>query len=359
MIPNKINLKEYERFFEVDDAGYLLTDIYKHAYQDMGFLSIKKANRVGIYLSKKGVIKSKKTGLDLYATGQYKQKFDSFEKFIAGFDGEMSQLKFNRTQDLNRFFNLIFSFFEFYKYLEYFYTDNVYTDHSTIADLDMQNDIARVKTKGRILLNKIFLEDNGYMNSLFTALTSKYGIPRNILFNLSHSEITALSSGFKPDTALINSRSANYLRLTDKDNDLFVNNPEDILLESDLNLSLVNRIKGTIACMGQYSGVARVIEPNYSNYGCLDQILSEMKSGEVLVVESTSPDIIRACKLAGAIIANQGGMGSHAAIISREMGIPCLVGTQNATQHISTGDLVYVNANNGYIEILERGKAVS
>jgi phosphoenolpyruvate synthase/pyruvate phosphate dikinase len=111
--------------------------------------------------------------------------------------------------------------------------------------------------------------------------------------------------------------------------------------------------------MGQYSGIARVIEPNYSNYGSLDQILSEMKAGEVLVAESTSPDIIRACKLAGAIIANQGGMGSHAAIISREMGIPCLVGTQNATQRISTGDLVYVNANNGYIEILERGKAVS
>lgn len=358
MILHKINLKEYERFFEVDDAGYLLTDIYKHAYQDMGFLSIKKTNRVGIYLSKKGILKSKKNGFNLYATGQYQQVFDSFEKYITGFDDEMSRLKFDRTQDLNRFFNLIISFFEFYKYLEYFYTDNVYTDQSTITNLDIQNDIARVKTKGRVLLNEIFLEDNGYINSLFSALTSKYDIPKNILFNLSYSEITSIPSGFKLDTAIIKSRNANYLQLADKDNDLFTNKPENILSESTTNSSRVSRIAGTIACMGLYTGVARVIEPNYSNYGNLDQILSEMKPGEVLVAESTSPDIIRACKLAGAIIANQGGMGSHAAIISREMGIPCIVGTQNATQHISTGDLVFVNADNGYVEILERGKAI-
>lgn len=63
----------------------------------------------------------------------------------------------------------------------------------------------------------------------------------------------------------------------------------------------------------------------------------------------TSPDYIPLMKKASAIVTNQGGILSHAAIIARELGIPCIVGTQNATEKLKSGDKVEVNADVGFV----------
>lgn len=72
-----------------------------------------------------------------------------------------------------------------------------------------------------------------------------------------------------------------------------------------------------------------------------------------MVSETTSPEIMPACSRASAIITNQGGMMSHAAIVSREMGIPCIVGTQNATELIKDGMEIEVDASTGLIRLLK------
>jgi pyruvate,water dikinase len=59
-------------------------------------------------------------------------------------------------------------------------------------------------------------------------------------------------------------------------------------------------------------------------------------------------------KIAGAIITNQGGITSHAAITSREMKIPCIIGTKIATKVLKDGDLVEVDANRGVVKIIKR-----
>jgi len=65
--------------------------------------------------------------------------------------------------------------------------------------------------------------------------------------------------------------------------------------------------------------------------------ISEFKNGEVLITEITDPDWEPIMKMASAIVTNSGGRTSHAAIVSRELGIPAIVGTGNATEVISTG----------------------
>ena len=80
--------------------------------------------------------------------------------------------------------------------------------------------------------------------------------------------------------------------------------------------------------------------------------VNKMKKGEILVAPMTSPEFIVAMKKAAAIITDEGGITSHAAIVSRELGIPCLVGTKVATKALKDGDLVEVNANHGVIRIL-------
>jgi pyruvate,water dikinase len=99
------------------------------------------------------------------------------------------------------------------------------------------------------------------------------------------------------------------------------------------------------ASPGMAAGKAHVIPS-------ADQI-GDFKEGEVLVTEMTAPDWVPAMRKAAAIVTDSGGMTCHAAIVSREMGIPCIVGTKSkgtpATQAIKTGAEVTVDAKNGTV----------
>lgn len=75
--------------------------------------------------------------------------------------------------------------------------------------------------------------------------------------------------------------------------------------------------------------------------------IHKFKSGDVLVTEMTDPDWEPIMKIAGAIVTNSGGRTCHAAIISRELGIPCVVGTKNATQKTKQGQMVTVSCAEG------------
>lgn len=95
------------------------------------------------------------------------------------------------------------------------------------------------------------------------------------------------------------------------------------------------------ASPGLVAGTARVI---------LDvKDISQFMKGEILVTEMTSPDWAPAMRKAKAIITNSGGKTCHAAIVSRELGIPCVVGAGNATSLIKTGQLITVDATHGVV----------
>lgn len=72
----------------------------------------------------------------------------------------------------------------------------------------------------------------------------------------------------------------------------------------------------------------------------------------VLVAPMTNPDLVPAMRNAVAIVTDEGGITCHAAIISRELHIPCIVGTKDATKILKDGDLVEVDANNGTVKVL-------
>ncbi|WP_412990302.1 phosphoenolpyruvate synthase [Pediococcus siamensis] len=104
-------------------------------------------------------------------------------------------------------------------------------------------------------------------------------------------------------------------------------------------------IRGLPASPGLASGVVHVIDS--------PDDIDQFKQGEVLVTYMTSPDWVPAMKKATAIITNNGGMTCHAAIVSREMQIPCIVGTKSkgvaATDALKTGDVVTIDAKNGVV----------
>ena len=79
------------------------------------------------------------------------------------------------------------------------------------------------------------------------------------------------------------------------------------------------------------------------------EVEKRMQKGDILVVQSTNPDLMALCVKAGAIVTDQGGMLSHAAIISRELKVPCIVGTVDGTKVFKDGDMVEVDANSGVV----------
>lgn len=109
------------------------------------------------------------------------------------------------------------------------------------------------------------------------------------------------------------------------------------------NLQTAKRLEGLTGSPGTFRGKARVINGSPS---------PELKltKEEVLVCPMTSPEHLFLMKDAGAIVTDLGGILSHAAIIAREFNIPCLVGTDAATETIHTGDVIEVNADEGYVQ---------
>ena len=103
-------------------------------------------------------------------------------------------------------------------------------------------------------------------------------------------------------------------------------------------------IRGIVASKGKARGVARVIlQPNKA---------MSMKKGDILVTTMTSPEFTFAIEKAAAIVTDEGGITCHAAIISREKGIPCVIATKEATRLIHSGALIEVDADNGVVRIL-------
>jgi len=134
-----------------------------------------------------------------------------------------------------------------------------------------------------------------------------------------------------------------------KTNELFIvqARPETVHAMADKNIYKEYRLHGrgrvvlTGAAVGTRiaSGRARVIKS--------PKEINQFRKGEILVTEMTDPDWEPIMKIASAIITDKGGRTSHAAIVSRELGIPCIVGTERATRMLKTGQDVTVDCSSG------------
>jgi phosphoenolpyruvate synthase/pyruvate phosphate dikinase len=103
-------------------------------------------------------------------------------------------------------------------------------------------------------------------------------------------------------------------------------------------------LTGAIANMGVARGVVKVVH-DISELG-------KVEEGDVLVASMTIPEFVPAMEKAAAFVTDEGGITCHAAIVSRELDIPCIIGVQIATRTLHDGDFVEVDANNGVVRIL-------
>ncbi len=112
------------------------------------------------------------------------------------------------------------------------------------------------------------------------------------------------------------------------------------------NYSKIKEVKGTVANKGYVKARVKIISAMTNDQ---EKAISEMKKGEILVVSMTRPHLIFAMKKASAIVTDEGGIASHASIIARELGKPCIIGTKIATKVFKDGDLVEFDGEKGVV----------
>lgn len=104
-------------------------------------------------------------------------------------------------------------------------------------------------------------------------------------------------------------------------------------------------IKGQIGHKGKVKGIVKLVSS--------EKDLGKVEGGDILVAAMTVPKYLPAMKKAAAFVTDEGGITCHAAIVSREMGKPCIIGTKIATQVLKDGDKVEVDADKGIVKLVK------
>lgn len=195
-----------------------------------------------------------------------------------------------------------------------------------------------------------FLADYG-ASFMYKEIAKRSNFNPDWITEVSVSEMyRALEDEPLPSEKEMKKRFKNYAMISrDGQTELIVDEKKIKELEEiyKIDNTQVDEIKGNVACLGDIiKGKAKV---------CLDKSeISKVKRGDILVVQFTTPDFVPAMEKAAAIVADQGGLSSHAAIVSRELGVPCVIATINGTRIIKDNDLLEIDARKGVVKIIKR-----
>jgi len=125
-------------------------------------------------------------------------------------------------------------------------------------------------------------------------------------------------------------------------------------IETKKETVLIEEFTGEVACRkGIVRGKVFIFRCGSSGF---TKRISEFPKGSILVANLTLPLLMPAIRKSKAIVTDHGGITCHAAIVSRELGIPCIIGADIATKVLNDGDLIEVDTEKGIVKIIERAK---
>lgn len=182
----------------------------------------------------------------------------------------------------------------------------------------------------------------------FNEIARRMGINRSDLSYLQQFEvINFLHNKIQISKDIIQERKIGFVLYLDVEGNLVCVSGKNIpQILKKINLqhikAKVSQLTGVVASQGIVTARVVIVK------GIKD--LNKVKKGDIMVAVTTHPDFIPAMRKASAFVTDEGGMTSHAAIVAREFGVPCIVGTKNATSILKDGDKVTVDAKKGIIK---------
>ncbi len=182
---------------------------------------------------------------------------------------------------------------------------------------------------------------------LFPEMEARLGLKDNELIHFGGYEIiNFLNSDEKPTQGELNKRKEAFAIIieNEKINVMFGHNALKLKEKHTIEKPAQKKLTGAIANKGKATGLARILLSHTE--------VGKVNKGDILIASMTTPDYIIAMEKAAAFVTDEGGITCHAAIISRELGVPCITGTKIATKVFKDGDKIEVDADNGIVRKL-------
>ncbi|MFH1501363.1 MAG: PEP-utilizing enzyme [archaeon] len=361
----------YELIFKLPESNVFMTDMLVPAYSTFYPIVTIKNGKWEFLMSEENLRKIAQAGYEFaLSEDKYREQESKYPIFLEKIK-KIKKIKIKELDNKNFItflieFKLLFSdFFNTYKETEFIYfakiekvvQEYIEDKHSFDEVLSGEADLTTWPPEYRKLAD--YLINMQHLKLKFREMITEVALGENSLFiqslqesikrtkrvdahSMTVEEITRLLLG--KEVKDVSERQVYSYITFDKNNLNIISGGEAYkkirLLDKDIPK---NQVIGTSACKGVVKGRVKIIPTSQTP----EKYLNKMEKGDILVSDTTGPDLMTAIKKAAAIVTDEGGMMSHAAVISREFGIPCIVGTKYATEVFKDNDLIEVNADIG------------
>ena len=361
---------EYKLFWSVPGFDVLRADILMTSTAPLQTLAAIQNSKFNWYTFNTRAAWAEKSGLDkLSDADAFDNYMTEFKEFYATKLPEFGLLANNPThKNVEIFLKNLTKFFDYYSW-----TYTAYTNGATLDLLQDKNSILAktleklgdFKNLTREWGNQLLVFDDRPLATLLDNLSKKFNINTGDLSNYKCGELLDLFKGKKVSADEISARVNTvfyYNTPTPNDITYISGEPAKQIIDafakantdSTENVS-TSEIRGLVGCTAnatEIEGIVYLLEIDYANLASTNAQIEKMPQGDILVTTFTSPEVFTACKKSSAMVTDFGGILSHTAIVARELNIPCIVGTKNATKLIKTGDRVKLNLMTGEVSVL-------
>lgn len=358
MIEN-VKPENYVLSFKATGVSVYVTDIHKNVYKNMHVLFIISNNTFYQYFPIVNYNKALDKGLRFYKNSDQVNEYinnllrllkDFRQFFLENIKGKKHLPK----NILRKFFSYTTKLCTDYTKMNIEYTDKAfsYKNQNKTITKNLEK-TSLLKDKVRLFMDEVLFENSGFTKSVFYILSKQFHIAPTTLENLTQTELIGLY-GQKINPHTYKNRRDALVVLWNQLLPFEGKKAKTIISAFQNNFHNTIEARGQIANKGKVTGRVKIINVDYTNLSKLKNVVKKMGTGNILITGTTAPELILACKKAGAIVTDLGGLMSHAAIISRELNIPCIVGTKIATKIFKDGDMVEVNADKGIVRKIRK-----
>ncbi len=239
---------------------------------------------------------------------------------------------------------------EYQEFLKYFEIHLAYHNFMKktpdFFDEELINKYLEQFKEARIYSEPIYSKTEAFFRSIAKAIGEEENYDEELLTCLTQEELEEyLKTNRLPEGKELRARYKSSALLF-QNNEFKLITGEDVdKLENEITSTQSNKVEGIPAYKGIITGTCRVILDPFD--------VKEFNHDDILITGMTRPEFIPLIEKCSAIVTDAGGVLCHAAVIAREMQIPCIVGTENATKMLKDGDEIEVDADNGTIRKIE------
>lgn len=362
--------KKYRRLFRFDNFSHLFNDNWMVSYKKRDALILTLGKETTFYLPQAVFERNMREGARFFADNRRFRKYvEEYEAYIPalkkGFADYIQKPKGLDLKSLTKFLDLLALVWAYFYKTDFFYTEEAFKRSAHNSTIKKNLEI-HYRLKERAVLgtrNISFFGRNCYLNVMLRKLARQFKIPVAALNNYSVSELKALYAGQRVSARELAARRMARIVVAvhgkvayrfglpaRQDIQEFKKKTDDIIPYG------AKFLKGMPANKGKAIGRVKIITSDPETIDQIHKEFAKMAKGDILVAETTTPEYMPAIRKAGAILADQGGLLSHAAVTAREFGIPAIVSLKYATKIFKDGDRVEVDADRGIVRRLTSRK---